>query len=551
MTDSGERSPPPGTPALRALLLGLLGGLALFGIPEERASETPVQVDLSMIAESSDAWDDVLARSTHGPLRARISGSSAPLVLEPPPHLRAQRPSALGVGRTAAIPEPATLTLRGPAGVVDTLRLGRDDGAFLLEPREAGPAVWTLTDLSTGEGLRSVPLEAEVGGWVEEPRPLRILALSGPPSWEVRLAMRALEEAGEEVEGWVHLGRDLWVGRGREPGPLPTSASDLAEYDLVMVFPGVEITGGLRDGLEAAVGQRGVGLLLAGGAGTDPGTAEWLSSRFEPRASTSMAEAPGSLSGPDASPDASYEDGDLPWRLPPEIPPLPARDVTSPLRLPPSGAERGWTAPVTLGALGAGRVGVLHLTETWRWRMEGDAVEGHRAFWRGMADWLSDGFSEDPAVEVLGGDIRTGEAARVRLLSREVDQVPLRIRVSREGGSWSHRLPPPVQVGSLYIQEVRIAFLEPEVHRIQALDETGEALGSGIGVVIRDSRAASPDPEGRLARIAAASPGGGVVLGELPQDPAPRPQPWPTFLFLILFGIAAGEWTLRRRAGRP
>ena len=548
MTRPHESRSPVGIPGLRALLLVLLGLLVILGVPEEHRPGQPVQVELSTIAESPNAWTDLLARSAEVPIRARISGLPAPLILEPPSRLRAGRPSALGVAWTASDPDPPILTLTGPAGVVDSLKLDSEEGAFLLEPREAGPASWGLAALSTGQELHPVAFGAEVGGWVEEARALRILVLSGPPSSEVRLAIRALEEAGEEVEGWIHLGRDLWVGRGREPGPLPTDGSELAEYDLIMVFPGVEMTGALRDGLEVAVGQRGVGLLLAGGAGTDRATAEWLASRVD---AGGLWDGSSPTSEVLPEPGASVVAEDLQWQLPPEIPPLPIRDVTSPLRFPTFPDEGGRTDPLTLHSWGGGRVGILHLTESWRWRMEGDAVDGHRSFWRGMADWLTGGESEDPAMEVLGDDLRVGEAVRVRLLSRDVDRVPVQLRVSGHGASSGYRLPLPVRVGDLHLQELQLAFPEPGVHRLQGMDETDEPLTSGIGVVIREGGVPAPDPEGRLARIAALSPGGTVGVGGLAPDRAPGRWPWPFLLFFVLVGIAAAEWVLRRRAGRP
>jgi len=531
---------------LRALLLVLLGGLFILGVPGEHRSQDPMQVDLSTIVESPNAWDHLLSRSAEVPIHARVSGSPAPLRLEPPTRFRVGRPSSLGVALGASEADLRLMTLTGPAGLADSLALGSDDGAFLIEPRESGPASWHLAVSSVGEEAFPVPIEAEVGGWVEEAGALRVLVLSGPPSSEARLAIRALEEAGEDVEAWIHLGRELWVGRGRDPGPLPSVESELAGYDLIIVFPGVEVAGVLRDGLEGAVRQRGVGLLMAGGAGMEEATAEWLTVQMEIEGQSPISGAP-----PEAE---SLAGGDeVQWRLPPEIPPLPARDVTSPLRLPAFPEDGVWTPPLTLGSLGVGRVAVLHLTESWRWRMEGDAVEGHRSFWRGMADWLTGGGGQDPAIEVLGEDVRVGEAVRLRVLTVDGGRVPVQLRVltEEEGAFLDHRLPPPLQIGGLHLQEIHLVALEPGVYRLQGVDEADNPINPGVGVVIRETGVHGPDPEGRLARLAIASPGGGVTVGDTILDPVRGGWPFAFIVFLVLFGVAAGEWILRRWAGRP
>ncbi|TVR65090.1 MAG: hypothetical protein EA422_05035 [Gemmatimonadales bacterium] len=539
MEDPGDRGT-NGPFLVRGLLLAGLALLLVLGVPEgpdPEGAPGPRMVEASAVV-GAGGWEALLRHGAEAPLHARISGDPPPLELVPPVRLRAGRPTSVEVEWTP--PFGPELTLTGPAGVVDTLTLDQDGaGAFVLNPRTPGPAIWELEGPEMVRGLPTGPdsvrlsLSAEVGGWVEAPRPLRILALSGPPTSEARLAIRALEEAGEEVESWIHLGRDLWVGRGREPGPLPADVESPAAFDLVVVFPGLEVGEGLRAALDEAVTARGRGLLLAGGAGWDPEILRWFGH-------TDAGPAPTSVRG-----DA------IEWTLPPEIPPLPPAEVTSPLRSP--GEAEAGASPLSLTARGRGRIGLLHLTESWRWRMEGDAVEGHRAFWRGLADWLSAGWSEDPVLEVLGEDLRVGEVLDLRLLTRDPDRIPAGVRITAPSGPLDLAAPSPVPLGGLFLQEVRSVVLEPGVHRVQSLDGEGEALTPGLGVVVRGVSHGSTDPEGRLARIAAASPGGSVGWGPgAPiQEPMGEGRPWPLLLFLGLVAAAFAEWVMRRRRGLP
>ncbi|MEX2530664.1 MAG: hypothetical protein WD960_07815 [Gemmatimonadota bacterium] len=518
---------------LRAGAVLLLALLFLTGLPRgERIPEGALRLPGVLQVEAHDPdlqWPALLRHAAEAPLAASVSGDPPPMRLTAPRRLRAGRPAALGIRANV----PLELGLTAPTGVEERLELGSgEEGAFLLRPREAGWATWTLATPELGE--------IDWTGFVAEARALRILALSGPPAPESRMAIRALEEAGEEVEAWIHLGRDLWVGR--EGGPLPTDPDAWAAFDVVLLFPGLELATDAAEALHLAVRERGLGLVLAGTAGGNGVLARAALSAVgrDPSRAAELWDAPRPIRA-----------DSLEWTLPPVVSPLSGLELTTPLRPLLEGAS---TTPVSLGVLGRGRIAALSLTGTWQWRMEEGRDEEHRAFWKSLAEWLSDGLRDDPDLEPLGADVRAGNLLHVRWTSRgeeDADESRPLLRTLSDVGDAPEgvgRLPAPRPSPVGRTTFGTRAALEPGAVAFLPVDSLGEPLSPGIGIAVSSPGALALDPEGRVARLAARSPAwaarGGVrdELGDRWSDP--------TLLFGILLALFATGWILRRRTGR-
>src|SRR5690606_40874535 len=181
------------------------------------------------------------------------------------PHRRSGEPPARPlVGRAAGIRvsvrgapgDTCRVLLADAAGPLDSARVVLDAagvGAVGRRVRPAAPGWQEWTVSAAGETRR-------VGAWVRSAPPPRVLALSGPPSWEVRYAVRALEESGARVEVRQALGRGLAVGGDPD-------AARFAEYDVVLLFPGAELPARARTAL-AEHAAAGGGVLLVPPTGT-------------------------------------------------------------------------------------------------------------------------------------------------------------------------------------------------------------------------------------------------------------------------------------------
>jgi hypothetical protein len=559
-------------------------------VPEGRL-DLPERLAVSIEEVEAAGWTSMLLQAAEGPLVARVSGRPPPLRVDPPPRLRAGRASTLGMRAGEAVQVRLESSVEAPRTL--SLEAG-EEGEFLLRPRSPGWTTWRIEARPARAGLsreeappdgparaESVPdrpapdgLTYEWSGWVEPPRPLRILALTGPPGSESRFAVRALEESGEEVEVWTHLGRGLWIGRAAGEA-LPTEAADYAGVDVILLFPGLALTPPEAGAILDAVRVGGTGLLLAA---TDGGSPDLLG--------VALGVVPG------VAPEPIRADA-IDWSVPAEIRPLPPLDLSVRIRAPAAGAP-GPPAPLLLSAQGRGRVGALSLPDTWSWRMEGGAEEAHRAFWRSVADWLSDGFARDPALEILAEEVRVGEPVRFRWLgSTPLSQPPavrlegpdrsdvLRLASLRETGLGSESMGTfvPIVPGGYHLEPMDPGSGVREGDGVEEDVLAGDMLAGdapegdagqptllegGAGRWALDPEAGSPDPEGRLARLATASHGGGIEWAAASPSPTGGPTggpfssrvpwtriPWP----LLLFGVSAllllSEWTLRRLDGRP
>jgi hypothetical protein len=494
-----------------------------------------------------------------GPLRVWTAPAAPGVVLVPPLRLRTGRVSTLEV----QVPAPAgsggevMLRLEDPAGQEELvpLSIGPDGvarGRVPLRPRLPGWQRWRMGPARGAAGEQAGPGTEEVVEWhgyAFPPRPLRVLVVSGPPTQEVRFALRALEERGEDVESWIYLGRELWTGR---TGPLPGSSDAYLEWDLILLFPGSPLPDAAVGALLGAA-EAGAGFLLVGGAG----------------AGTSILPGTGLAAGWMGEERARADT--LDWPVPPALSPLPGAGLQTELevgltRL--AGEGHPW---IRLGALGRGRVGAVGLAESWRWRMEEGMDEPHRDWWAGLASWLTDGLGSLPVLEVEGAEARAGEPFRLRWIDEAPveDRLPLLLQGDGAGleevERWLTAVPGEVGHGwhaarGAVVPPAGGGLLLDAAPRDEQAGPGGEGAGEGeversgtapVAIHVLDQGAPPPDPGVRLSRVALSTPGGEVVHLS-PTDVPPGPERrrrredllLPVFLFLA---TAAGtSWAIHR-----
>ncbi len=298
----------------------------------------------------------------------------------------AQRRTALTITVRGDANDSVFLAIEDRAGHVDTVTvalgpLGSLTTQIAVEPARAGVERWTVrAAVSSARGAEDgavIHAEATASTWVRPAAPLRVLVLSGPPGWETRYLVRALEASGIEVDVRQELGRSLVVASGEDR--IPVSLDDLAGFDVV-VSAG-EGAAAVRSLVRRWVRDAGGGLLSVEGT----------------------IEAQRTLSA-----------ADLTWAGPAELIPLPALDLDvtgTPIALAAGevavavAARAGATQPtqptdvfVTAATHGRGRVlrSGLH---SWPWVLEGGAGASHVAFWSSAVAWLAGGLTEEVLLD--------------------------------------------------------------------------------------------------------------------------------------------------------
>lgn len=464
------------------------------------------------------------------PLLVLLPGEPPPVRLDPPRWARAERAGAMAVGIHGVPGEVVQLVVEGDAGIRDTVEVVPDSaggGRAILpfRPVRDGWHQWT----ASVDGAR-----ARGGVLVAPPRPLRVLALAGGAGWEARFVVRALEESGVSVTLRQPLGGGRWVTGSSLQGMLPLPA--LEDLDVLLLLPGGAIPESLAPGLAEWTGQGG-GLVAVA---TDGDTVSVTGLPME-----GVAGRQGVASA-----------AELEWTLPPELVPLPPLALDVPI-LPLSGLGRpewihgavvpGRDAPLlAFRGVGAGRLAVVGLPETWLWRMEGGALAEHRTFWRRMMEWA--GGPGDRRVWAMpsGGEV-PGAVVRVPVEWRGPDAPGLRLR-HPDGGV------EPLELEVLAPGRGN-AFFVPGADGVHIiLDASGEGIA---GVPVSASTEAAPGAFPAAVRLAGASGGGvevGVGEGETSGNPFRHrgPSTWQALLLLVLLAaLAVGEWTLRRLRGIP
>lgn len=557
------RTPPRWvSPVLRALLVVLLGVLLLrfaardgdappsleplrlppasgqagaAGLPADLLLRmAPFAVRTDTTPPTAAEFEALAALAGHVPLLGALPARRAWIEAMPPDRPRVGRAAALAFELAATPGDTVLVRLRQDGSVHDSLRVVVDSagfarGAFAVRPTRTGWQAWTVE--AAGRAARA-------GAWVHAALPPRVLAVAPAPTWEANFVVRALEESGAHVERLQPLGRGLLLREG--PAALPATADALRHYDAVVLLGGLELSAAQRRALADYVASHGGGVIAAGAPPP-------LAARTE------------------GGPGAPFElrAGELRWTPPAEIRGLPTAELRSwAAPLPPPGAaavraaHAGTNDLLTLVAVGRGRVAMLGLLETWRWRMEGGYVEEHRGFWRDLVDWVAGGARDSVYVAPVASTGAPGAAVEVRVYRAgatpaDAPAAAERLVLGRPDGGVDTlaAAPDPREPGVL-----RARFV-PAVPRLYTLATVDGTVRAGFEA---DTAALAPYPWARLALLAEASGGALVPAAELPAEVERRTAglasggarvPWAAILFVAAVLLAGAEWTLRRLAG--
>ena len=526
------RGPEPGEPALvdAATTADELAAILVQDtapILTYADSSPPTRAVTALLASAADGGAEVALA---------VPGDAGPLRVVPPDRAVAGRRAALGVHLRGEAGDEVSVTIRGQTGAADTVVVpigpdGRGSASVAVEPSLPGAAFWTV---------RARGAEATAHAWVRPEAPVRALVWSGPPGWESRWLIRALEATGLQISVRQDLGRDLAVTT--EGARAPRSLDDLAAYAVLVL---VDAAADSADALAHRwVAERGGGLLLVGTSAAAPALARWA-----PRGQAVDVAADG-----------------LDWRGPAEIVPLPAADIVARgVPLPGSGtvvAAVGTAAdsrsdaasgtdlgpsPVFARAayLGRGRIYASGL-ESWPWAMEAGLGAEHAAYWESVVEWLAGGLADDmllagepgvPGTRWEGrieGDIPAALTLR-RPVAPAAEATPDELLPTRGDGA-----------ASAWVAFVPVA---EGAHAFVSFDADSTSLGT----------VAAPSTE-RLSWTAAAAAigaaGGRIVSGDDARRasaarPARLARTLPWIAFLLLAALAVAAWTARRVRGRP
>ncbi len=438
--------------------------------------------------------------------------------------------------------------------------------------------------------------------------PMRVLYVEGEPRWEHGKLRAALGRNEKNVElvsilrtGENKLYRQGVSGEQELVAGFPATEEELFAYDGLVVgsveasFFSVE----QMRAVEAFVARRGGGLLALGGrlgfdAGKYAGTplADLLPLALGDRANRPAQQEP---AGPVYKPQLTArgaahpvtrldEDRAASQKIWNELPPLtvleehagvkPGATVLVEARRAGAEGRGGSTVPLLAHQrYGRGHALAFTASDTWRWQMKMDSKSNaHENFWRQTLRYLvsisprqweawtaQDVYGPGDAVQIVADlrDKKFQPAADARATARVVkpsgatSEVPLRF-TARDGAE-------------LYVGEFRAEELGR--HRVEVA-ATGATLGAAAAqteVLVAELNREFYDAarnEDLLKRIAAETGGKyytlddlGALVGDLTYRQTDNSKPlkkdlWDMPLnFLLLVGLAAAEWFLRKREG--
>jgi hypothetical protein len=373
------------------------------------------------------------------------------------------------------------------------------------------------------------------GAWVDSAGPTRVLLRAGFPDWEAKFVTRALEESGATVASSLSLGRGLAVAEGAGGAITPAR---LAQVDAVVVLDGAPLAPAEASAL-AEWAARGGGVLLAGDRAGAAGFGLV-------RGGTRVVPVDGAT---------------IRWAPPAELAPLPPDRTggeAQPFGAPYAGTLVAASVPaggvLALRPLGRGRAAALALTETWRWRMEGGRIAGHREFWRSLVDWLASARPEPLAIHLSDATGPVGARREVRVYDSRAQAggPPPPLVITRPGGAADTlRLVRDPSSPSVFS-----ASFVPAAAGLYTLAFAGQPPRAGF----RASATAQPSADAWAHLSLLASRSGGRVLSPdslghaIDRFTASAPDgpraPSAALVFGALLVLAAAEWAIRRLNGR-
>ncbi len=226
---------------------------------------------------------------------------------------------------------------------------------------------------------------------------------------------------------------------------------------------------------------------------------------------------------------------------------------------------------VAVQRFGGGRAMVFAGEASWRWQMLAPSTDRtYERFWRQTVRWLGAGAPDRVTLRVDGGRSE-GEALRIEIVAADERFAPLtdariRVRVRDPNGTEQElaALPRPGEPGRYAVE---VAPGGRGVHRVTAVVEHGgdtlEPANAALLVGGSDPELSEPRRHDRVLRQLAQATGGEAVdlagAGRLADavraglGPPPAPvlrDAWDTVWgFLLIVGLLAAEWGLRRQWG--
>lgn len=496
-----------------------LGGLLVLGVP--RPPEAPVVLEATaQIAVPGETLQGaqrmVISGRAHGRVHhLKLDGAAPSLDVRLEGAPRAGWAGSVRVRATGMPGDTVPLLDPRPTGRSDTVPMvldewGVGEAGIRIVPTQAAWQDWPVARMDTGD-------QGKAGSWVLDDGPPRVLVRMGPPTWESAFLVRSLEEAGARVQVRQRLGVGLELRGEGSAAEGPVEGVSPAVH-VTIVLPDAGLTADDWERLAGDVRQRGAGLILIpdGPGGPIRGWLETLGWAVAHGISTVPA-------------------GGLEWELPPEVVALPPVDLEVEVA-PMSGESAG--SPVAFGPLGMGRLAVMGIQDSWRWRMEAGQVDAHRLFWRSLVEWAGGGAglegwvvppSEAPTVGSPLPLVSFTDGREARLLPLAADTLSVAVPGSGAGAGGPAG-PPGARV---IAAPVRDAPLHEE------------------------SVQADPFGDARLALALLQAPMGAVSGPDFPGVGASTDWAFlralfsPLAVLLLLASVALGGWGWDRLRGRP